>query len=112
MEEDGTTEGQNFSPEVGLTPTPANATRMWQEGLAEILTHPDYVDEWVGEMASLGMNPDWEHLIRERAPQRPEAVREEKAGVDQFLLPPSVSRPRSSKKKENRCQRSSKRSGN
>jgi hypothetical protein len=53
---------------------------MWQEGLAEILTHPDYVDEWVGEMASLGMSPDWEHLIRERAPQRPEAVHEEKAG--------------------------------
>jgi len=47
---------------AGLTPTPANATRMWQEGLAEILTHPDYVDEWVGEMASLGMSPDWEHL--------------------------------------------------
>jgi hypothetical protein len=53
---------------------------MWQEGLAEILEHPDYVDEWVGEMASLGMSPDWEHLIRERAPQRPKAVREEKAG--------------------------------
>jgi hypothetical protein len=49
---------------AGLTPTPANATRMWQEGLAEILTHPDYVDEWVGEMASLGMSPEWEHLIR------------------------------------------------
>jgi hypothetical protein len=53
---------------------------MWQEGLAEILTHPDHVDEWVGEMASLGMSPDWEHLIRERASQRPEEVHEEKAG--------------------------------
>ena len=57
----------------------ANATRMWQEGLAENLTHPDYVDEWVGEMASSGMWQDWEHLFRERAPQCPEAVHEEKA---------------------------------
>jgi len=39
---------------AGLTPTPVNATRMWQEGLAEILTHPDYVDEWVGRW------PAWE----------------------------------------------------